>query len=409
MSELALLGGEPAVSSSFPHWPQSTDLEAHLLKDTLDSGTWWRMTGTQIKIFERDFAAFHGVPYGLAVTNGTHALELALRTLDIGPGDEVIIPSMTFIATAMAVFSVGACPVAVDVLPDTWCLDLEAVRSKISPRTKAVIPVHFAGHVVDMKGLETLCSSHGIAIIEDAAHAHGAVWGGQSAGSFGVMSAFSFQNFKLLTAGEGGMLLATDEDIYNKAVLIANCGRPPGDTSYEHSILGSNYRMSEFQAAVLNAQLTRLNEWGKQRERIANYLNNLMCSVDGIKPQGRDSLVDRHAYYMYVFRYDPTAFSGLKRETFVEALVAEGVPAFRMYPAVQDTTFYESALAKVNGNLNELPDCPVSRQIAKSGVWIHHRVLLADENTAGQVVDAIEKIRRNASKLTENQPVAVAI
>lgn len=399
MTGLSLLGGDPAVRRPFPRWPQSTELEVSLLQEVLESSNWWRMTGTQVKKFEREFAEMHGAPYGLAVTNGTHALELALRTLGIGPGDEVIIPSQTFIATAMAVFMVGARPIAVDVQPDTWCLDIKMVAEAISSRTKAVIPVHFAGHMVDMTQLEKVCRAYGIAIIEDAAHAHGARWCSRAAGSFGMMSAFSFQNFKLMTAGEGGMLLFADEENYEKAILGANCGRRPGDTSYEHSILGSNYRMSEFQGAVLNAQLTRLNELGKQRECIAAYLNNLMKNVDGIEPQGRDTRVNRHAYYMYVFRYDSESFSGLTRDAFVEALAAEGVPVFRMYPRIQDTSFYMPALAHCNGNLNQMPGCPVSKELAESGVWIHHRVLLGDEETAAQVVEAIEKIRRHTKQL----------
>jgi 3-amino-5-hydroxybenzoate synthase len=390
---LAVDGGAPAVTRPFPNWPLHDELEATLLKEVLDSGTWWKATGTQVRKFEQDFAHVHGASYGLAVTNGTHALELALRALNIGEGDEVIIPSMTFIATATAVFCAGACPVAVDVQKDTWCLDPDAIESAITPSTRAVIAVHFAGHVADMEHLAEVCHRHGIYLIEDACHAHGARWNGKPAGSFGVAAAFSFQNFKLMTAGEGGMLLINDDRMYERAILCSNCGRPPDDTVYNHVVLGSNYRMSEFQGAVLNAQLTRLERLAEHRERIAQYLDKLLEGVLGVRPQGRDARVSRHAHYMYVFEYDPEYFAGLPRAQFVEALKAEGIPTYRMYPRVQDTTFYGIELAKRGLLLDRQPECPVGLAISMRGVWIHHRVLLGDEGMVEQVRSAMEKVR----------------
>ena len=306
---------------------------------------------------------------------------------------------MTYIATASAVVIVGARPIAVDVLPHTWCLDVEAVRLAITPRTKAVIPVHFAGHIADMDNLLELCNSHNIGIVEDAAHAHGARWNGRPAGSFGQIATFSFQNYKILTAGEGGMLLMADEETYNMANLIANCGRAPNDTSYEHSVLGSNYRTSEFQAAVLNGQLARLPELAERREQVAWGLDDLMTGVDGVEPQGYCPEVDRHARYMYVFTYNPAEFGGVPRDLFVKALVAEGIPAYRMYPRVQDTTFYKTELEKQGSDLSTMPACSVSKHLASSGVWIHHRALLEDVETAAQIVHSIEKVRSAADEL----------
>jgi len=397
----AVLGGSPAVRRPFPRWPQSGELEKRLLHEVVESGQWWRMTGSQVKAFEAAFAAHHGVRLAFAVTNGTHALELALRALDIGPGDEVVIPSLTFVATAMAVFTMGARPIPVDVAPDTWCMSQEAMAEAFTPRTKAVIPVHFAGHMADMPALTSVCEQHGIPVIEDAAHAHGASWEGRPAGSFGQMSGFSFQNFKLLTAGEGGMLLSTDEKLFDRSVLIANCGRPVGDTRYEHSLLGSNYRMSEFQGAILNAQLTRLEDQGRMREHNAAYLGQRLGSIPGIHPQIRDARMTRHSYYMYVFTYDPAAFAGMDRATFVAALAAEGVPAFRMYPRVQDTTHFAPALVRNGGEPRNLPPSPVSLDLADRGVWLHHRALLGGEEETEQIVSAIEKIRREARQIAK--------
>lgn len=399
MSQLALQGGQPVVQQPLPAWPQSDSLELTLLQETVAQGQWWGMTGTQVKRFERDFAAYHDAPYALAVTNGTHAIELALRTLDIGRGDEVIIPTLTYVATAMAVFNIGATPVAVDCDPDTWCISPAAVQAAITPRTKAVMPVHFAGHVADMVTLQQLCRDHGLALIEDAAHAHGARWHGQAVGTFGIMAIFSFQNFKLLTAGEGGLLLINDKALYEQALRIANCGRMPGSRGYHHEVLGSTYRMSEFQAAVLNAQLTRLPTLGQRRARNAALLDELMPNVAGIRPQRIDERVEHHARYMYVFTYDAAEFGGVPRDRFVEALVAEGLPAYPMYPCVHETAFYGPALGKVGAADAPQPACPVSHHIAANGVWIHHRLLLDDIEVAAQLVEAIEKVRANAHEL----------
>lgn len=399
MDEAALLGGPPSIRASVPPWPQFGELELRLLQQTLESRAWWRMAGTQVKDFEAAFAAYHGARFGLAVTNGTHALELALRTLDVGPGDEVVIPSLTFVATSMAVLSVGARPIPVDVDAATWCVRPEAVRDAFTDRTRAVIPVHFAGHLADMEALSMACGERGIPIVEDAAHAHGARGWGRAAGSFGVMAAFSFQNFKLLTAGEGGMLLCADEETYRRAILLSNCGRPPGDTRYDHLLPGSNYRMSEFQGCVLNAQLTRLDEQARRREHNARLLGTYLEQVGGVQPQARDARMEQHAHYMYVFTYDPAAFAGLDRATFVAALAAEGVPAFRMYPCVQDTEHFAPAFIRAGGDIANLPESPVSRRIAVTGAWIHHRALLGEEALVEQIAEALSKIRSRAERI----------
>ena len=378
----------------FPSWPVHDSREADLLLQVLNSAGWWRGSGSQVSALETAFAAAHGALHGLAVTNGTNALELALRTLKIGPGDEVIVPAMTFVATVMPVLTVGATPIVVDVDPVTWCIDIDATQDSITQKTRAVIPVHFAGHIADMSRLTSICESRGISIIEDACHAHGARWEGKPAGSFGVMSVFSFQNFKLMTAGEGGMLLVNNKKIYEEAVLYGNCGRPFGDKDYLHLVLGSNCRMSEFQAAVLNAQLERLETLANRREQASAALRRLLSDVEGIQLQGRDQRVDRHSYYMFCFNYEARSFGGLPRDEFVRLLVDRGVPAYRMYPNIPETAFFPEAMAKIKGDLL-LPSCSVSSRISKTGVWLHHRVLLAEEHTLEWIRCVIEDIRRD--------------
>jgi len=391
---LALQGGEPAVQLPLPPWPQYGDLERDLLEDVLESESWWRASGNQIKRFERDFAAAHGAARALAVTNGTHAIELALRVLGIGQGDEVIVPSLTFVATAMPVFSLGALPVPVDVRADTWCIDPESVRAAITPRTRVVMPVHFAGHPADMDALLGLCAELDLVLIEDAAHAHGARWNGRPVGALGEMGAFSFQNFKLLTAGEGGILLFREGAHHAAALTISNCGRPPETSGYVHDVFGSNYRMSEFQGAVLNGQLTRLESLAERRAENANRLTRGLTEVPGIRPQAVDPRVDRHARYMYVFTLDPEVLPEHDRDRVVEALVAEGVPAFVMYPRIQDCGFFAPLCRRSGTDPEGLPGCPVSARLAEQGIWLHHRVLLGDMDLVDQVVEAVAKICR---------------
>ena len=214
MSEkLALLGGTPVKARPFPTWPQYDENEEKALIDVLHSRIWWRTPGKQTLEFEERFAAYQEAKYGIACTNGTAALEIAVAALGIGLGDEVIVPDFTFIATASAVLSVGAMPVLVDVDPNTYCIDPEKVEALITPRTKAIIAVHIAGHPADMDRLQEIARIHNLSIIEDSSHAHGSEWKGKKIGAIGSIGTFSFQSSKLMTAGEGGLLVTNNEDL----------------------------------------------------------------------------------------------------------------------------------------------------------------------------------------------------
>ena len=251
MSALALTGGNPAKTKPFPAWPQFDERERQALLGVLDSGVWWRTPGTQTAKFEREFAAFHQARHGVAVTNGTHALEVALLALGVGPGDEVIVPDYTFVATASAVLMTGAVPVLVDVRPDTYCIDCDQSEAAIGPRTKAVIPVHMGGHPADLDRLTDIAARRGLELIEDCAHAHGSQWRGRAVGTFGRMGTFSFQQSKLMTAGEGGIIITNDDNTERLLRSVHDCGRMPGQWFYSHYIYGSNYRLSEWQGAIL--------------------------------------------------------------------------------------------------------------------------------------------------------------
>jgi len=211
MSVLALLGGSKAKRKPFPVWPQYDDKERRALTEVLESRVWWRTPGTKTLEFEQAFAAYHGARHGIAVTNGTAALEVAMAALGINHGDEVIVPNFTFVATASAVLFANALPVLVDVDPETHCIDPALAEAAITPRTKAIIAVHMGGHPADLDRLQELCKRNGIHLVEDSAHAHGSEWKGRKIGTFGTAATFSFQASKLMTAGEGGMIISNND------------------------------------------------------------------------------------------------------------------------------------------------------------------------------------------------------
>lgn len=394
--ELAINGGEKTKTKAFPKWPYSTEREAALIGEVLSSGNWWRMTGDKVKAFEKNFAALHDVRFCLGVTNGTNAIELALTALNIGSGDEVVVPAVTFISTGSSVINVNAMPVLVDIDPDTYCMMPQAFEKAITPRTKAVIPVHMAGHACDMYTICEIAKRHNIKVIEDAAHAHGGRCGDKMLGSFGDMAIFSFQNGKIMTCGEGGALITNNPDLYKKAYLIHGVGRPDGDRIYEHSVLGSNYRMNEFSAAVLIAQQERLLSMNAKRDENALLLDNELRNIQGIKPQGRKEYATAITHYMYMFSYDPAYFGGLSRTDFVDYLIAEGVPAFICFPVLSDTTFFKNKEfnKRISGfEQKQTNDISTAKNIAHSVVWLPHYTLLGDEEDVHEIARAIKKIQ----------------
>lgn len=407
MEKLALLGGKPAKTASFPSWPQYDQKEEQALMEVLHSGIWWRTPGTKTLQFEQEFAAYHQTRYGIACTNGTAALEIVMAALGIGLGDEVIVPDFTFVATASAVLFAGALPVFVDVDPETYCIDPNQVEAAITPRTRAVIAVHVAGHPADLDRLQEICRIHNLFLIEDCAHAHGSEWKGKRVGGFGAAGTFSFQASKLMTAGEGGIVVTNNEDLAVRIRSVHDCGRMPGRWFYAHYMYGSNYRLSEWQGAVLLQQLSRLDEQAAIRTRNAAYLNRELAKIEGIRPQKLDERVTRHGQYCYIFHYDPRCFHGVSCEKFIEALNAEGIPTQASYPPLHQLDVF------ANGEfcrrlLPEHAACasdfieasyPVSEDAAENTVWLVHRTLLGTEEDAAEIVEAVRKIQRHAKEL----------
>src|SRR6266436_6628543 len=326
MAELALSGGRKTKQKSFPVWPQYDDRERKALEEVLESRVWWQTPGTKTLQFENDFAKFHGAKHGIAVTNGTAALEVTMSALEIGPGDEVIIPDFTFVATASAVLYAGALPVMVDVSPETYCIDATLAEAAITERTKAIIPVHMGGHPADLDALGALAQRKGIALVEDSSHAHATEWKGRRIGTHGTAGTFSFQSSKLITAGEGGIIITNDAAFEKQARSVHDCGRMPGEWFYSHFINGSNYRLSEWQGAILGAQLTRLDEQTKVRHRNARLLDRLLGKIPGITPQKFDERCTRNGQYAYIFHLNAKEFAGVSMERLIEAMNAEGIP-----------------------------------------------------------------------------------
>jgi dTDP-4-amino-4,6-dideoxygalactose transaminase len=409
MEKLAILGGKPAKTNPFPNWPQYDQNEEKALMDVLHSGVWWRTPGAKTLQFEQDFAKYHQVKYGVACTNGTAAIEIAMAALGVGFGDEVIVPDFTFVATASAVLSVGALSVMVDVDPETFNINPDLVEKAITPRTKAVICVHIGGMPCDMDRLQEVARKHNLLLVEDCAHAHGSEWKGQKVGSMGECGTFSFQASKLMTAGEGGIIITKNTDLEIRLRSVHDCGRMPGEWFYSHFINGSNYRLSEWQGAVLSEQLKRLDDQAAKRTKNAAYLDRELAKIEGIRPQKRDPRVTRNGNYCYIFHYDPKAFNGLESVKFIEAFNAEGIPTQASYPPLHKLAVFQ------NGEYRKRlsPDVakekhdflktiyPVCEDAAENTIWLVHRTLLGTEQDAAEIVEAVKKIQMNAKELTK--------
>lgn len=411
MSKLAIAGGAPVRTKLFTEWPQFDEREKRAILSVLESRNWggYPFPNQLAELFGQRFAAHQDAKHALCAANGTVTLEIALKAIGIGPGDEVIVPAYTFEATAAPVLRLGAIPVFVDVLPDTYCVDASAADAAITSRTRAIIPVHLAMNMADMDAVTELADRHGLKIVEDCAHAHGAKWRERGAGSIGDAGSFSMQTTKLMTAGEGGVVTTGDDELFELCQSYVNCGRASQTDHFRHRMLGFNYRMTEFQAAILLAQLERLPEQTERRAARAERLSEGLSRIPGISLLRKDERLTTQAIYQFVFKYEPGAFGGASRDRFVAALEAEGIPS--------DGLFYEpvyrSALFNVDPRdfptlrsrgAEDLPwaktHCPVAERAAYvESVWLPHQLLLGSEQDVDQIVEAVAKIQGNVDAL----------
>jgi dTDP-4-amino-4,6-dideoxygalactose transaminase len=394
-AHLAIDGGSPVRTEPFPEWPISGDREEQLLLEVLHSGKWSEITGNRVMTFARDFAAFQGAAYGVCVPNGTLALEVGLEALGVGHADEIITTAYTFIATASSAFAVGARPIFVDIDPETNNIDPARIEAAITPRTKAIVPVHIGGQPADLDGVLEVARQHGIPVLEDACQAWGAEWKGTPVGAIGDLGCFSFQASKNITAGEGGIVVTNSREHYNMCWSLHNVGRLPEGGWYQHEILGRNLRMTEWQAAILTAQLERLPDGMERRTRSAERLAAGLAEIPGLDPTKVDERVTRHAWHLYQIRYDPARFGGRSRDEFIKALNAEGIPCSGGYvpltyqPAIQNTLrarFGEESL-------QNLAEVPRAEHAGAHTVWLTQMVLLGGDEDIDQIVDACRKIQ----------------
>ena len=405
---LALDGGTPVRTAPFPSWPVWDERDERALLEALRSGTWGAHAGSKGTEFCQKFAAYQDAAHGVAVTNGTAALEVALRAAGVEPLDEVILPPYTFVASATAVLALGAIPVFCDVRPDTYLIDAAGAEQKVTPRTRAIIAVHIAGQPADMDAVLEVARRHHLRVVEDAAQAHGAAWRGRKVGALGDAGTFSFQSSKNLNAGEGGIVLTDDRSLAERAWSLANVGRIPQGAWYQHEVMGFNLRLTEFQAALLLAQFERLPEQFERRERNARFLDRELAAIPGIAPQARDERVTGHAHHLYIFRYDKQRFGGREREWFLRALRAEGIPCSPGYTtplyrmkAVIDERRKWAGIAQAAGRPVAIPASPeaealpvTERACREEGVWLGQSVLLAGEEDMAQIVEAVAKVQR---------------
>ena len=360
-------------------WPISGARERELIDEVLSSDRWGGYHPFVAR-FEQEFATFQHCRFGLSACNGTVTIEMALEALGIGEGDEVIVPAISFISTATAVSRVRATPVFVDIEPDTFNIDPVRIREAIGPKTRAIIPVHFGGPMADMDTITAIASAHGLPIIEDAAHAHGSEWNGARAGAIGAIGSFSFQNGKVMTAGEGGILTSNDEKLIDRCREILDQGRRKGQGWFEHFELGTNYRITALQSAVLIAQLERLPEQNRQRARNTAIIRERVADLNSLHLQHVPEAARVHTNYLLLGRVDGD------RNAFQQKLVASGFPCTPFYPH----TLYKNPLYLEQKNCRVMP-CPNSEARIKDAFWIPHRALLGSESDAEALAAAIRK------------------
>jgi dTDP-4-amino-4,6-dideoxygalactose transaminase len=429
VSQLAINGGAPVRTAPWPQWPVFDAQDEQRLLEVLRSGNWWRHSyGEGVELaedeadpkstvarFQRAFARAHDCKFGICAANGTVTMEIGLRAMGIRPGDEVIIPPYTYVATATAVLTVGAIPIFADIDADTYNLDPRRVAEAITERTTAIIPVHFGGQPCDMDAINDLARQHNLKVLEDAAHAHGSAYNGRKCGALADMGSFSFQLSKNMTAGEGGVITTNRADYAETCEMLVWAGRKKGHPWYQHFVLASNARMTEFQGALLLGQLRRLPEQNARRTASARLLDELLGAVEGIDPLVTLPSTTSHSHHIYMFRYHPDAFAGVGKARFVAALQAEGIGgAFAGYtmplyrnPMFVEKNFFGGAWPLDTWDHSRQLDyaafeerCPVSeRACATEAVWIPQTMLLADDQAMHDIAAAVRKVQTHANEL----------
>jgi dTDP-4-amino-4,6-dideoxygalactose transaminase len=410
----ALLGGTRVRTKPFSSWPKMDTLEDESLLKVLRSGHWFRGDSKEVLKFEQAYAKLTGAKHCVATANGTAALVASLGALGVGPGDEVIVPPYTFVATITSVLMHYALPVFVDSDPATFQIDPAKIEAAITDRTAAILPVHIGGSVADLDAILAIAAKHKLPVIEDACQAHLAEWKGRKVGTWGATGCFSFQVTKNLCSGEGGAILTADLDLAQKCYAFHNNCRARQISGYNFTYLGArsqNLRMTEFQGALLQAQMTRVEAQSRTRTENAQYLTSLLKEIPGIQPAKMYDGCTRNAYHLYMLRYKPEQFANLPRAKFLAALSAEGIPCSSGYSPLNTESFiketlhmrgYERIYSKQRiAQWEQGNQCPQNDKLCEEAVWFFQTMLLGPRSDMDQIAAAIRKIQAHAGELAK--------
>jgi len=407
MGNLAITGGKPAREKTFSNWPIWDEKEIDKIVEVVKSGKWGYYKGSNVTEFENVFADYHNAQFGICLNSCTTGLKVSLLAMGIGSGDEVIVPCYTFIASASSVIETGAAPVFVDIEPDSYNIDPEKIEDAITKRTKAIMPVHFAGRMANMDAINKIAKKHGLKVLEDAAQAWGSEWKGKKAGSLGDAGVFSFQSSKNITSAEGGIITTNDESIAKLCRSYMNCGRSEDGLWYEHYLPGGNWRLTNFQAAILLTQFERYPELKTKREKNGDYLCELLKNIPGIESLEKDENITSHCYHIFIFRYKKEFFNNKHKGDFVKALNAEGIPCSPGYsiplyeqPVFKNNTFGPAGKKVdlgVDYNSFSLPE--TEKACSEEAVWFKQNMLLGSKEDMEQIAEAVEKVQKYSEEM----------
>lgn len=411
----ALLGGDPVRKGGFPSWPVVEQNDEQGLLEVMRSRKWSRSYGGAVSNkFEETYANLMGSKHCIATANGTSALFASLGALGIGPGDEVILPPYTFVATLNAIILQYALPIFVDSDPETFQIDARKIESAITERTTALLPVHLGGNVADMDTILAVAKKRKLAVIEDACQSHLAEWRGRKAGSLGDTGCFSFQASKNWNCGEGGAVLCNDAELAEKVYAFHNNCRPRNTAAYNFSYLGSrgaNLRLTEFQASLLLSQMARVEEQARRRTENADYLTSMLKEIPGILPEKMYAGCTRNAYHLYMFRYHADKFGGLPRAKFFKAMGAEGISCSSGYSPLNKEPMIKTLLQtrayqklyppEVLKNWEERTQCPANDKLCQEAVWFTQTMLLGPRSDMDAIAEAIRRIHTHAAEIAK--------
>ncbi len=399
LNRLALDGGKPAVTMKCPPWPVTGRQELAWMAEVVRSGK-WSWLGKHETAFCREYAKFIGSRYCIGLANGTVTLQCALQAVGVKPGDEVIVPGLTWVATAQAALDIGANVVLVDIDPETLAIDPAAFERAITRKTKAVVPVHLYGCMCDMDAITSIARRHKLKVVEDVAHQHGSRWRGKGAGAIGDAGSFSFQQSKVLTCGEGGAVTCNDQAVYETVFALKQVGwGPDGKPARRY---GHNYRITEMQAVLLRGGLRRLTSQTELRDGNAQYLAAGLARIGGpLRAARRDPRVTRQAYYAMTLVFDPAQAGGLKKNDYARALAAEGCPLGGTYWPV-----YASPLLNLYDATSPVPfrgrkgiqdyralKLPnVEKAVNETALVMMHQHLLGSRAYMDQLLAAVRKV-----------------